>query len=74
MYDDDLEGQLESLIILLIIAAIFIMKFIGIITIPWIWLLSPLWLGAAFLFLLTFVIIIRNVINNIKRRKENERY
>ena len=68
MYDDNLEEQLESLIILLIIAVVFILKFMGIITIPWIWLLSPIWIAGVLLILLTLFIVLRNVINNIKRR------
>ena len=69
MFEEDLEGQIESLVILLGIFAVIILKFMGIITIPWIWLLSPLWLGFAFLFLLTLIIVIKNLIYNIQRRK-----
>ena len=74
MFEDDLEGQIENIVILLGICAVIILKFMGIITIPWIWLLSPLWLGFAFLILLTLIILIRDLINSIKRRKNNERY
>lgn len=69
MFEDDLEGQIESLVILLGICAVIILKFMGIITIPWVWLLSPLWLGFAFLVLLTLIIVIKNLIYNIQRRK-----
>lgn len=69
MFEDDLEGQIESLVILLGIFAVIILKIMGIITIPWIWLLSPLWLGFAFLVLLTLIIVIKNLIYNIQRRK-----
>ena len=69
MFEDDLEGQIESLVILLGIFAVIVLKIMGIITIPWIWLLSPLWLGFAFLVLLTLIIVIKNLIYNIKRRK-----
>jgi len=69
MFEDDLEGQIESLVILLGICAVIVLKFMGIITIPWVWLLSPLWLGFAFLVLLTLIIVIKNLIYNIQRRK-----
>jgi len=69
MFEDDIEGQIESLVILLGIVAVFILKFMGIITIPWVWLLCPLWLGGAFLILLTLIIVIKNLIYNIQRRK-----
>lgn len=74
MFEDDLEGRIEDLVILLGICVVIILKFMGIITIPWIWLLSPLWLGFAFLVLLTLIILVKNLINSIKRRKNNERY
>jgi predicted tellurium resistance membrane protein TerC len=74
MFEDDLEGRIEDIVILLGICAVIILKFMGIITIPWIWLLSPLWLAFAFLVLFTLIILVRELINSIKRRKSNERY
>jgi len=62
----------------LIIAAVtvIILKIVGVIKIPWLWLLSPIWIVLGFGILFIIVIVIIFSIEKIKDKKENknERY
>ena len=58
------------------ILAIFCLKIVGVITLSWFWLLSPLWglflIGCVIAVILIIMCIISVEID--KRRKKNERY
>lgn len=75
-YEDNADRIADVLIIIAFIT-IVILRIIGIITWPWIWILAPIWglLGIGFIGAIIFLIIynINNYIQN-KRRKKNERY
>ena len=74
---NDNTERLVDITIITIIISVIILKIIGVIKIAWFWLLSPLWilfgLGVAICVVITSSVIIMDLINRIKERK-NERY
>ena len=74
---NDNTERLVDITIIAIIISVIILKIIGVIKIAWFWLLSPLWilfgLGVAICVVITSSVIIMDLINRIKERK-NERY
>ncbi len=69
------EDRFVDIFIILGAIAIIVLKITNVITIPWIWLLSPLWilmgLGVVLCILITIMYIIHDI--TYKRRKEYER-
>ena len=74
---NDNTERLVDITIIAIIISVIILKIIGVIKITWFWLLSPLWilfgLGVAICVVITGSVVIMDLINRIKERK-NERY
>lgn len=74
---NDNTERLVDITVITIIISVIILKIIGVIKIAWFWLLSPLWilfgLGVAICVVITSSVIIMDLINRIKERK-NERY
>lgn len=74
---NDNTERLVDITIIAIVISVIILKIIGVIKIAWFWLLSPLWilfgLGVAICIVITSSVIIMDIINHIKERK-NERY
>jgi len=70
------EDRLTDILIIGIVIAIIILKIVNVITIPWIWLLCPLWglaaIGIVFAIFMTFLYLITRWCQNYKRRKKNE--
>lgn len=69
------EDRIVDIFIILGAIAIIVLKITNVITIPWIWLLSPLWILAGLGIILCVLITIMYIIHDItyKRRKEYER-
>ena len=66
-----MEDRIADILIIGAILTAIILKIVGVITLPWIWLLSPLWLlfgvGCILAIAFTLIVIIEQEIN--KRRK-----
>ena len=76
MYQKNPAETLTEISIIVGIISIIVLKIMNVITIPWIWLLSPIWilflLGCIFAVFYIGIIIIRILIED-KRREKNER-
>ena len=74
--DDYSDERVEDLIILLIIIIVFLLKFMNIITIPWIWLLAPFWIMAILVVAFIVIACVAGIISGLleyKEIKKNER-
>lgn len=74
--DDNLD-KFTNIVLIIIILVIIGLKIAGVITISWLWLLSPLWglflLGVIFAMIILISCLITNYIKD-KKEKRNERY
>ena len=72
----DFEDKVVDYILLGIVTIILILKITNIITVPWVYLLAPLWVplvfGFALMIISLIIIIINAIIKTIKENK-NER-
>lgn len=66
------EDRIVDIVFIIGVVAVIVLKIIGVITIPWIWLLCPIWglliIGCAFAIIITLVCLIQEYINE-KRKK-----
>lgn len=65
--------RVADFIIVSTIITIVVLKFLGVITIPWIWLLSPIWGCFGIGIIIALIVAIIYFIECIKEKK-NERY
>lgn len=69
------EDRLADIFIIGVIVTILVLKLTNVITIPWIWLLSPIWIlfGIGFIFAIavTLICLLQEYIH--KKEKNNER-
>lgn len=76
MSPDDFSDRLVDIILILGVIAVIVLKLVGVITLEWIWLLSPIWisfgLGLILLVILITIIMVRGFYFLFKERK-NER-
>lgn len=74
--DDNLD-KFTNIVLIIIILVIIGLKIAGVITISWLWLLSPIWglflLGVIFAMIILISCLITNYIKD-KKEKRNERY
>ena len=70
------EDRIADFIVIGAVIAIIVLKIVDVIKIPWLWLLSPIWipfgLGIIIMISLTIYCLVQEYI--YKRRKNNERY
>jgi len=69
------EDRFVDILIILGAIAIVVLKLTNVITLSWLWLLSPLWICAGLGIILCILTTIMYIIHDFtyKRRKENER-
>jgi len=74
----DNEDKVVDIFFIIAAIVIVILKLTNVITISWLWLLSPLWIMAGLGFIvciiITIMFIIHSIRYDIKEKKENERY
>lgn len=67
------EDAIVDVFLMIGIIGVFVLKITNVITIPWVWLLSPLWIIGGAIVLLMIVITIIYLLEESVRRKKNER-
>lgn len=69
------EDRIADIFIVGVIITILVLKLTNVITIPWVWLLSPIWIlfgiGFIFAFVVTLICLLQEYIH--KKEKNNER-
>lgn len=78
MNQSQMVDRIVNCAIAIAIVAVIVLKIVGVITIPWIWLLSPIWILLGLGIILGLVLGIWCLIDNYKyekkKEKEYERY
>lgn len=69
------ENRIADIFIVGVIITILVLKLTNVITVPWVWLLSPIWIlfgiGFIFAFVVTLICLLQEYIH--KKEKNNER-
>lgn len=65
------EDRIVDVVAALVILAIPILRILNIITIPWVWILAPLWLGLGAGIILAIIFIILFVIKGKEIKNEH---
>ena len=66
----DTEDRVVDIFLLIGLVAVIALKISGVITIPWLWLLSPLWIPFLMLVAGMIVITIWFIIDTIKEKRK----
>jgi hypothetical protein len=66
----DTEDRVVDIFLLIALVAVIALKISGVITIPWVWLLSPLWIPFLIMTAGMIVITIWFIIDTIKEKRK----